>query len=227
MPPNVTLYKPEINLDLKTKVNKKNDDLINLKITGLKTIQSYPDDCIHVYTDGSAMKGTVNAGYGAKINYPEETTEEISNPCGALCSNFEAETLAIEAALHQIRQRYTANSTSKTDIVIFTDSKSVLQSLENDKQTTNSIRNLRLSISNFIDDFSIKITLQWIPSHCDIPGNESADLLAKKGASQEQPNLPVSLNTCKQIIKSNTKIEWLNTWASSTKGRAIFPLNSA
>ena len=63
----------------------------------------------------------------------------------------------------------------------------------------------------------------WIPSHCDIPGNESADMLAKEGASQEQPNLPVSLNTCKQIIKSNTKIEWLNTWASSNKGRAIFP----
>ena len=48
-------------------------------------------------------------------------------------------------------------------------------------------------------------------------------MLAKKGASQEQPNLPVLLNTCKQIIKSNTKIEWLNPWASSNKGRAIFP----
>ena len=176
-----------------------------------------------MYTDGLAMKGTVNAGYGAKIYYPEGKSEEISNPCGALCSNFEAETLAIEAALHQIKQRYIANNTSKTDIVIFTDCKSVLQALENNKQTTNSIRNLRLAISNFIDDFSIKITLQWIPSHCDIPGNESADMLAKKGASQEQPNLPVSLNTCKQIIKSNTKIEWLNTWASSNKGRAIFP----
>ena len=67
--------------NLKTKINKKEDYLINLKITGLKTIQSFPDDCIHVYTDGSAMKGTVNAGYVAKIYYPEEISEEIYIPC--------------------------------------------------------------------------------------------------------------------------------------------------
>ena len=48
-------------------------------------------------------------------------------------------------------------------------------------------------------------------------------MLAKKGATQEQPNLPVSLETCKQIIRSNSKIEWLNNWATCNKGRAIFP----
>ena len=80
--------------------------------------------------------------------------------------------------------------------------------------------NIRLAISNFIEDFPIK-TLQWIPSHFNIPGKESADMLAKKSASQKQPNLPVSLNTCKLIIKSNTK--WLKTWAFSYKGRAMFP----
>ena len=222
IPPNLSLRKPIIQQDLRTKVNKKTDDLINLKITGLETIQSYPDYWTHVYTDGSAMKGTVNAGYGVKIYYPDENPETISNPCGALCSNFEAETLAIEAAIHQIKQRYIARVTPTTDIVIFSDSKSVLQALDSDQQNTNSIRDLRLAISNFIDDFSVNVTLQWIPSHCDIPGNESADRLAKEGASQEQPNLPVSLNTCKQIIKSNTKIEWLNTWAQSDKGRALF-----
>ena len=223
IPPNISLRKPIVQQDLKHKVNKKTDDLINLKITGLETIQSYPDHWIHVYTDGSALKGTVNAGYGVKIFYPDEKPETISNPCGALCSNFEAETLAIEAALHQITQRNIAKNTPTTDIVIFSDSKSVLQAIDSDKQTTRSIRDLRLAISNFIDEFSVNVTLQWIPSHCDIPGNESADRLAKEGASQEQPNLPVSLNTCKQIIKSNTKIEWLNTWAQSNKGRAIFP----
>ena len=188
--------------DLKHKVNKKTDDLINLKITGLETIQSYPDHWIHVYTDGSALKGTVNAGYGAKIFYPDEKPETISNPCGALCSNFEAETLAIEAALHQITQRNIAKNTPTTDIVIFSDSKSVLQAIDSDKQTTRSIRDLRLAISNFIDEFSVNVTLQWIPSHCDIPGNESADRLAKEGASQEQPNLPVSLNNNNNVRPS-------------------------
>ena len=134
-----------------------------MKTTGLKTIQSYPENWTQIYTDGSAMKGTVNAGYGVKILYPEQKSEEISCPCGALCSNFEAETLSIEAALHQVKQRYIVNNTPNANIVIFTESKSVLQALETDKQTTSAIRNLRLFLSKFIEDFSIKITLQWIP----------------------------------------------------------------
>ena len=64
-------------------------------MTGLQTIQEYPDNCTHVYTDGSAFKGTVNAGYGARLEFSDKSLEEIANPCGANGSNFEAEALAI------------------------------------------------------------------------------------------------------------------------------------
>ena len=90
-------------------------------MAGQKTILDYPSDWIHVYTDGSALKGVVNAGYGARIEYPDGTCEEIFNPCGALCSNFEAEALAIEVSLHQIRQNSTLHEDRKQKIVIFTD----------------------------------------------------------------------------------------------------------
>ena len=64
--------------------------------------------------------------------------------------------------------------------------------------------------------------MQWIPGHSNIPGNDRADYLAKQGSKQQQPNTAASLQTAKQIIRTNTKEEWMNRWAMGTTGRAIF-----
>ena len=37
-----------------------------------------------------------------------------------------------------------------------------------------------------------RVVLQWVPAHCGIPGNETADELAKQGAREEQPDNRVS-----------------------------------
>ena len=49
------------------------------------------------------------------------------------------------------------------------------------------------------------VTLQWIPSHCGITGNEEADHLAKLGAKSEQPDVQVSYKEKVTIIKALTK----------------------
>ena len=62
------MKKPLINLNLINTCSKKKDtDPVDLLIAAEQTIGQYPEDEIHVYTDGSAFKGTVNAGYGAHI----------------------------------------------------------------------------------------------------------------------------------------------------------------
>ena len=45
-------------------------------------------------------------------------------------------------------------------------------------------------------------TLQWVPSHCGISGNEKADNLAKQGSRDNQTNNPVSIQETTTIIKS-------------------------
>ena len=55
--------------------------------------------------------------------------------------------------------------------------------------------------------------LLWIPSHCDIPGNERADALAKEGSELNQDNTPVT----HKIVKSKIKAR---KWAETHK-RAI------
>lgn len=60
-----------------------------------RTMLSCPDELIHVYTDGSAFKGKVNAGYGARMTHPDKTCKELHSPCGRFCTFYEAETFAM------------------------------------------------------------------------------------------------------------------------------------
>ena len=50
--------------------------------------------------------------------------------------------------------------------------------------------------------------MQWIPSHCGIPGNEKADQLAKEGAAEDQPDVQYlpSEKTDDQVNKKVTNI---------------------
>ncbi|CAL4111098.1 unnamed protein product, partial [Meganyctiphanes norvegica] len=66
------------------------------------------------------------------------------------------------------------------DAVILTDSKSGIEVLRNltpgqQSSLTNTIRNLAITL--FEND--ITITLQWVPSHVGVDGNEQADRIAK------------------------------------------------
>ena len=70
LPPYLPLKGATINTKLIGNCSKKSDPLI-LKTSALETIDSYPKDWIHTYTDGSAFKATINAGYGATVNYPD------------------------------------------------------------------------------------------------------------------------------------------------------------
>ena len=69
---------------------------------------------------------------------------------------------------------------------------------------------------------AVSLTLQWIPGHTNIFGNEQADKLARQGTTCQQQHHPVSYRTAKQIIKTNTKEEWMNRWAQGTTGRCMF-----
>jgi ribonuclease HI len=47
-----------------------------------------------------------------------------------------------------------------------------------------------------------RVVLQWVPAHCGIPGNETADELAKLGAREEQPDNQVSFAEKKTLVKA-------------------------
>ena len=58
-----------------------------------------------------------------------------------------------------------------------------------------------------------------------LPCNGSQDTptyLEMTGSRQEQPPSQTTYETVKQIIRSNSKEEWLNEWAMCTTGRVLF-----
>ena len=91
------------------------------------------------------------------------------------------------------------------------------------------------------------IVFQWIPSHVGIRGNETADLLAKKGTTLLSKRTTLNFETIKRLIKQKTqekffqeaitlssKTQWQNiksTWENNkNKPRkqavALFRLNT-
>ena len=126
----------------------------------------------------------------------------------------------------QSKLHFTAYRTSShreiDDIVIFSDAKSVLEALENENSKDQTIRKLSRTIGNVIADHNINITLQWIPGHTNIQGNERADTLAKQGARCPQLNNTATINTAKQTIKQYKTEDWRNEWANNITGRSIF-----
>ena len=84
---------------------------------------SYSEDWIHTYTDGSAVKAVAKAGLGVWIVYPDGSTDEVSEACGEICSNYEAENFAIQQAIDRLDQKFRESPLSTTNVVLFTDSK--------------------------------------------------------------------------------------------------------
>ena len=71
------------------------------------------------------------------------------------------------------------------------------------------------------------VTLQWIPSHCGVGGNEEADWLSKMGSKLEQPAHPMSYNKAKTILKNSFRMEWQQRLDIGTEEDSIHQLDRA
>ena len=217
------LQTPIIKQQLIRDIGKK-DEAALLMNTALETIGNYPTEWIHIYSDGSASEGTTNAGYGSLIQFPDGTSKELHDSCGKFSTNYEAEAVAIIQSIQFVSSIFEHSPEYKTNLVVFTDAKSVLQALDNSNDKDLVIRNLADSISNLITTHKVMVTLQWIPGHSHVQGNEKADELAKQGAKCHQKNVSATMNTAKQIIRQRKKEIWMKSWEESNNGRSVFAL---
>ena len=98
---------------------------------------------------------------------------------------------ALEVAAEWIEH----NCTGSERILICTDSLSACMALESHNPETDGIRDL-------LRNHKETITIQWIPGHADVPGNDMADSVAK-GASMmlDQPR-PISFRSACMVVKS-------------------------
>ena len=127
----------------------------------------------------------------------------MSIATGKYSTNYKAESEALRIAATEL-----INNTELTHmkVVIFSDALSVLQALKDPKNK--EMNELASTLSTLCCNTE-QTTLQWIPSHCNIPGNEAADKLAKEGGKMVQDEPEITFEEMKAIVKRTYKRQWL------------------
>ena len=154
---------------------KKNENPLYLKTVAYEMIDSQYSEHSHIFTDGSAGLDGVGAAFVVPAH---KYSKRFQLP---QVSIFTAELSAVLMALFYIR--------SKSHIdkwCIFSDSKSVLEALQKDGASSREdYVKATLCLLSDLRKRGTEVTLQWIPAHVGIRGNEEADAEAKKGARGE------------------------------------------
>lgn len=180
--------------------------------------QEYPkEDWIRVYTDGSAEEAVRNGGGGIVIEWTDTTTTERSIPTGKHSSNYKAEAAALEEAAVIIQN----NNCFGKKVVFLTDAKSVLQALKNHKNKEHN--SLKATLQQ-LGEAAKQIVMQWIPGHCNVAGNDRADMLAKEGSALEQLEDESTYEESKSHIKAAIQAQWKKSHPSYNPGDPILTL---
>ncbi|XP_070183027.1 uncharacterized protein, partial [Littorina saxatilis] len=104
--------------------------------------------------------------------YPGGREEEhISLATGLYSTNFKAEAIALQTGAAHIEH----SPLSPNNVVLFSDAKSVLQALDTAKDK--ELNDLSSALTSLCRAHTV--VLQWVPSHCNILGNEAADTLGE------------------------------------------------
>ena len=128
---------------------------------------------MHIFTDGSSLPN--DGGTGASAVCPRFS---IYHKWNTNSTNFDGEILEIFLSLQNLLyciQKF-------TKVVILCDSKAAILVITQDR-TPKSLTIIEChKIIKQLSCLHKKVVLQWIPAHCGVEGNETADFLAKKGS---------------------------------------------
>ena len=172
------------------------------------------------YTDRSAEEAAKIGGGGVFIKLPGGRSIRKSVATGQQSTNYRAEAYALLTAAQTLNQE----ERLPTNTVFLTDCQSILQSLQSPggEQIFSNIRQELSLLKN-----KTSVTLQWIPSHCGVGGNEEADRLSKMGSKLEQSAQPMSYSEAKTILRNNFRTEWQQRLDIETEEDSIHQLDRA
>lgn len=180
-------------------IGKKSNTPPHLFINKYNEIRNNLKDYIAIFTDGSKCGPAVAA---AALSAPLTLCTRLPDNS----SIFSAETQAINLALDIIE------TNTHTRFVIFSDSLSCLQAIENRLWNNPLI----LSILNRLHNLNIKgynILFVWLPSHVGIRGNAEADMAAKSALTlTTATNTTVPFSDFKPLITTFLNKKWQLKW---------------
>ena len=175
----------------------------------LAHLDSLPPHDLVLWTDGSVPFG--KGGCGVLANCSLCGTEAtLSFSAGPVCSSFSAEAWAILHALCWSRQHHKVCHFSS--LLLLSDSRSVLATLSSPPPFL--LSQTLWQIWQELSSLSCFIRLQWVPGHSFLPGNDTADELARRGALLAPSAIPCSLSLLTSRIHSRLILDWRRTVSS-------------
>ena len=210
--------------DLKKNVYiKKYTIEIGEKTDIVKKLKNKPLNNISCFTDGSLSE--IGAGAGHIIFEDDTVIHEFSVNLGANCTVFQTEIIALINAAKELK-----NYENKF-IQVYSDSQAALLALSRWETTSKLVAECIESL-NEVGCNNI-LRLNWVPGHCDIQGNELADLQANIGAAKDfcgpLPVVPVPWVAIKNEICDYILSVIIKSWQNLTTCRQtkmFFPVPS-
>ena len=162
---------------------------------------------VNIFTDGSGREGSFGCGF--LIQWSNQTRVGMAAG-GNYSSVFLSELRAINLAVSNLLRE----ESWLGRVNIFSDSLSAIQAIKATTATSKEVINC-WKVLQQLDNLG-KWSLSWVKGHSGIPGNESADKLAKQGASLKfqgpQPMQPIPFKVVKNTLARTTLIKWGEYW---------------
>ncbi|CEJ62846.1 Putative Reverse transcriptase [Penicillium brasilianum] len=179
---------------------------------------------IVVYSDASGRDGLLGAAV-VVLNDSMDVVESQQVQVGPMdrWSVHVAELIGIFHAIgmvFQVAHHRIGVEVPGTTATILCDSRSALQAIQSVKKKSGQgiVHAIHLAATE-VRAAGIMLRLQWVPGHCDDPGNDAADRMAKEAASpgKSHPFRPL-LSRERAFIRSNIITQWEQEWRSASKG---------
>ena len=144
-------------------------------------------DAIYIYTDGSLIRkaGFSRAGAGVTAYLLGNEIEHARIGLGGHAEVFDAEMAALAKGA-SIASDLIKDFPNTSQLAFFSDNAAAIRAIADPKPSSAQFFTLsfhKLILRLLETHPHLTITASWCPSHCDIPGNERADALAKEATA--------------------------------------------
>ncbi|CAC5377064.1 unnamed protein product [Mytilus coruscus] len=189
----------------RTKQNPTNP--ANQLAKSLECIDNAYKNHLKIYTDGSKDPASGKTGYAFLI--PSKLIASYKRTA----DNLSVYTTEMMANYQSLKWLF-SNQQPGLKVVILTDSYSAIQSIQNAVSSRLDILEPSQILACRLKQKNIEVTIEWIPVHVGILGNEQVDKLAKVALSNDKIDLNMSLSA-NQFIATTTalyKKKWQARW---------------